>query len=650
MEAFHFLRPLWLLALLPALLLSIYWWRHRIEQDPWKGLVDQHLLKHLRHKLGTRAHRQLPLLLLSGWLVATLALAGPSWQKIKMPNYRSNVAPLVMVLDLSRSMDSEDLKPSRLAVARLKLQSLLYGLSPRQIGLVVYAASAHTVLPLTEDHRIVDEMLFTLETELMPAQGSRSGEALLHAFDLLRRTGEKRGELLLITDGPDGLSEKVVQQLQGSGIKVSVYGMATETGAKIPVNEGVLSRANFSAMKRLADMGGGMFVSVRRDNHDVRRLLERFNQQVEDMTVAGDGQGEIWRDEGSSLLLLLLPLALMAFRSGWIAVLFIFMLVPIPPAHAFEWDELWWTADQRAMRAMKAGDMGRAAVLFTDPMWKGVAYYRLGDFQAAEKSFARINTAMAHFNRANALVRLGRLEEALAAYEQSLVINPSDKQAVYNRTLLLGMMTASELRPDTFIQQAEKPDENKSPQSDDNGRREDYQELGSDRLKEPSPEKDDRQDHDVRSRLAGGAIIVEDTQSDVQSEVEGKGEGQSAGGGETLTESREGYTADPSGGEHGDREEKDEGPRFSRGQSQKEQIAAEQDKTENRGRHEQEADDDESRRDFPFAMPRESELEYEQALGQWLNRIPDRPGAYLKRKFALELKRRPAMPEVDQPW
>ncbi|MEA3277398.1 MAG: hypothetical protein U9Q81_19375, partial [Pseudomonadota bacterium] len=127
-EGFLLLRPWWLLGLLPLI-----WFLRRGPRgpaSPWEGLVDPHLLPHLLVAPQAGPNRSWSLALPLVWILAVLALAGPAWDRGPPVHYRTRTPPLVIALDLSRSMDAGDLRPSRLALARAELRELLEELSP----------------------------------------------------------------------------------------------------------------------------------------------------------------------------------------------------------------------------------------------------------------------------------------------------------------------------------------------------------------------------------------------------------------------------------------------------------------------------------------------------------------------------------------
>lgn len=118
------------------------------------------------------------------------------------------------------------------------------------------------------------------------------------------------------------------------------------------------------------------------------------------------------------------------------------VLAAAPDLSAGWWADLWRTRDQQAQRAFDAGEYGTAAEGFSDPMRRGVARFRAMEFEAAAGEFGRVAGAEGHFNRGNALVMLGRYDEAAAAYGDALVERPGWKEATENRELALARAAA----------------------------------------------------------------------------------------------------------------------------------------------------------------------------------------------------------------
>ena len=265
-EPFHFQQPLWFLALIPMALLL--WWLPRTGRtgSAWQRACESHLLPYLLNKPGA-AFSQLPVwLFAAGCLLAVIALADPVWQKQPQPVYRNQDA-VVLVLDLSRSMLSTDLPPSRLERARFKAAELLKQRQEGQTGLVVFAGDAFTVSPLTSDARTIQSLLKTLHPDLMPVQGSRADLGIRKAGAILGQAGLPRGNIVLIGDGySDPRAREVASDLRRQGYRLSVLGVGSDQPAPIPDPQGgfvrdargkiVMPTLEVAQLQSLASAGG----------------------------------------------------------------------------------------------------------------------------------------------------------------------------------------------------------------------------------------------------------------------------------------------------------------------------------------------------------------------------------------------------------
>ncbi len=182
---FHFLRPAWLLALLPCALLAFWFLRRRARPALWSELIDPALLAALLLPESGGRRNALPWLLLAGWALAVLGLAGPAWERLPEPVHRAS-DPLIIALDLGHTMRAGDLAPSRHERARFKLGDILARRQDGQTALIVYAGDAHVVTPLSDDARTLAAMLPALSPDIMPAAGNDLPAAVALAGSLLR--------------------------------------------------------------------------------------------------------------------------------------------------------------------------------------------------------------------------------------------------------------------------------------------------------------------------------------------------------------------------------------------------------------------------------------------------------------------------------
>ena len=329
---FHFIRPWWLLALLPIAWLL---WRLRSVNDEtsqWQQSVDPELLAHLLIGNDDNSRQVLwHALLALAWLLCVVTLAGPSWERKDTPTYR-NVNEQVLVIDLSRSMDAKDIQPSRLVRVRQKVEDILSKSYETENAVVIFAASPFVVSPLTNDAETIRSMLPAIETGIMPAQGSRIGDGIRKAHDLLKSVKSKDGRILLFTDSAvDGDTFLAAEEVAAAGISLSVIGVGSAEGAPIPIPRGgfikdlsgniVVARLDESALGELAKVGGGKYRRITTGESDINSLLKlpaRENPDDDENTESSQQSIEAWLDRGPWLALLLLPFVAMSFRRGWL--------------------------------------------------------------------------------------------------------------------------------------------------------------------------------------------------------------------------------------------------------------------------------------------------------------------------------------------
>lgn len=449
MAEFHFLRPLWLLAL-PLLGLGLFLLaRRRRHAGPWERVCDASLLPHVvRPARDLNAGWQLGLVGLAG-LLAILALTGPVWKKIPQPVFSDSNA-LVIALDLSLSMDATDVSPSRLGRAMFELQDIL---TARDAGrgetaLLVYAGDAFVVTPLTDDTDTIANLLKAVGSDLMPVSGSRTIKALELAQRLLAQAHPGKAHVLLVTDGVEYDTAAAVRRLRQEGIRTSVLAMGTEDGAPIPTGKGfvtdgkgqiVIPRVDFGTLERIAQDGGGRLIRSRIGGDQVQELSRWLEQEAAaDAGEERELEADLWREEGPWLVLLLLPLAAMAFRRGVLVVATLAVCLQADPARAREADadSPWRTRDQQAAALLESGDAAAAAQRFENPDWAAVAHYRDGDYDAAAGLLEGTETSSAQYNRGNALARAGDFQGAIESYKRALELDPGNEDARYNKALL----------------------------------------------------------------------------------------------------------------------------------------------------------------------------------------------------------------------
>ena len=444
-SALHFLRPDWLWALLALPLLAWWWLRRRRGASVWRDTVDPHLLPRLLDRHGG-SRGQLALMFgLLGYLLAVLALAGPSWRQTEQPLWQTRT-PLVVALDLSSASLASDLPPSRLARARAKLETLLAERDGGQVGLVVYAGDAFTVAPLTEDAANVALFLDALHPSVMPVDGQRADRAIAWSAKLLEQAGFDRGHILLLTDHADADARDAAASAHASGYRVSVLGLGSAQGAPYRQAGGTLATAALDAdsLRQLAQAGGGGYVGPSDDASDLQSLGVLDPASTETAAAAGE-TGRSWHDDGYWLLLPLMLLALLAFRRG--APVALVLLVLWLPGRDAQAAELWQRPDQAAHEQMQ-----RAAQAYRD-----------GDFKRAAQLYGELDSANAYYNHGNALAKAGDYPAAIEAYQHALRQSPEMQDAIANKRAVEAAMKRKP--PKGGKQDKQKPSDSKNDAS-----------------------------------------------------------------------------------------------------------------------------------------------------------------------------------------
>lgn len=467
----HWFRPWWLL-LLPVLgwLLWQLWHRQK-RAGRWQMILPPAFHAALLSGGNGRESKSPWLLLGLAWLLAVLALLGPGWQRVEQISQKP-ADPLVVVLELTPEMLTTDSPPNRLEQARRKLVDLLQARSDAQTAIVVYAGSAHTLVPLSDDLATSRNLLEALRPSIMPEAGHRADLAVEKALGLLKHGGLGQGRLLLIGSSLSKQERQGIRLLlQGQAPSLSILGIGSREGTPVTQESGeflkdeqgaiLILRLDSPTLKAFASEMGGRYRQARLDDKDLRGLgLLDGPQNLRD-----DGQRlqlDTWADQGYWLLLPLLLLAACAGRRGWLFCLPLLLLAAPQPSYAFSFDDLWLRPDQQGQYLLKHKRPAEAAEHFENPQWQGVALYEAGNYAEAARRFAEGSDAYSHYNRGNALARTGELEAAIDAYEQALEAQP-DLQPAFKNKALVESLLLEEREPEPPAPEKNEDDESTQP-------------------------------------------------------------------------------------------------------------------------------------------------------------------------------------------
>jgi Ca-activated chloride channel family protein len=420
--AFHLLRPLWLLALVPVVVVVALVLRRQKAEVQWGHLIAPNLLKFLVVKPQKRWRVQPVYLVATGLVLSIVALSGPTWRR-ELPPFVEDKAPLIIALAVTSSMTQPDVAPTRLERAKQKVRDLLSARAGARTGLIAYAGTAHLVMPLTDDRAVIEPFLAALNPALMPSDGKNVVAAATLAASSLAAEPVP-GTILIVADDPGSADVPALQAAAGrnSVVMLKVAPAADTSGLPDAVR-----------------------VSV--DGSDVRALERRIETRFQ--AAQGSQLGARWQDEGYWLLFPAALLSLLWFRRGTTVAWTVLLMLALHPASASaqtssSFRDLWITPDQQGRLAFDRGDYATAKTLFTDPMWRGLAAYRAYDFLAAAEAFQKVETPEGRFALGNAQAQNHAYEKAIKAYDDVLKAQPGNAAAKINRTIVLAALKAQE--------------------------------------------------------------------------------------------------------------------------------------------------------------------------------------------------------------
>jgi Ca-activated chloride channel family protein len=322
LSLFHFMRPLWLLGLIGVAVLIFFAWRATNRQSNTHTLVAPHLRDALL--IGeVERHRRSPFQ--AAALVLTLlilAAAGPTWQQQPSPWFAETV-PLVVAMEVTDSMRSNDVQPSRLDRARFKVLDLIEARTGSRTAIIAYAGSSHIVVPPTQDINVLKPLMDSLDPAIMPVAGTSAASALSVARGLIGPDATS-GSILFVTDGFEREDVAVFDALRDQlpSLSVVAYVLGTSAGGAALMPDGSLARGpdgqlvdtavDEDVLDRISGTGVRI-IRARADGADVGSLIRVIESRLR-QAVDADAQ---WRDDAWWLMWPAGLAVLFWFRRGW---------------------------------------------------------------------------------------------------------------------------------------------------------------------------------------------------------------------------------------------------------------------------------------------------------------------------------------------
>ena len=657
MSDFHFLRPECFYLLVPLVIVWAFRLRKQNQSD-WQQWIPEHLSATLFSGKQKSASKILPIGLAIAWLFSVVALAGPTWEKIEKPVFKSQTANII-VMDMSLSMRSTDIKPDRLTKAKFKAIDLATSLKDSDVGLVAYAGDAFTISPLTQDARNITALIPSLSPEIMPIPGSYPLLGLEKAQSLMQQAGYLSGQIYWITDGVEYEDINELKRfMRASPFNINILSVGTQAGAPIKMKDGsllkdnsgniVMPKVNESALGDLASLSGGIFQPVTANDMDIERLSKQLKtsskQDAPNNQPDSDLTGDDWQEFGPYLVLLLLPICLFAFRKGaTIALLLpvIFILSVAAPAPALAYasqasptpnmpetpsvsgdnqppsalsnivNSMFKTNDQLASEAYQANDFGNAQQQFEDPQWRATSAYKAGDYETALKLFEEDTSAQGLYNQGNALAQLGQLDQAIEAYNEALKVQPNLEDAKTNKELIEKLKEEQQSNSENSNESEGEADPNQSQDNDQQGDQQKNQQSD-----QQNSEQNDQQNQQNQNQNDSETNGSNDQKQDQQSSEQQN----------QPSDSPSQQKSNENGKQQGEAQEQ----QSELNEANKDSTDETPDSTENTGKTQT----------TQLTPEQIAEKEQQQKIKQLLRKVDDDPSVLLRNKMILESRRR----------
>lgn len=451
---FHLLRPEWLWAFIPMVMVALLIIFTSREDKKWKKVIAPTLQPFMftKEKRSSLTFPLIAFVLITS--IGIISLTGPTWEKVEVPGAKSE-AVLMIAVDCSLSMMAEDIQPNRLERAKFKIRDLLDANPGSRVSLYAYSGTAHTVVPMCSDYRLITHHLESLSPGIMPVQGTNLAMMMALADSTLKKV-EAPSTLLLVTDVvTENQTELLEAFVNNSKHSIEILTMATQQGAEIPKNEQkqpitdangniVISQLNPELLFKLQQNKKINVNTLTLDNSDMELIATNVRKNLKYQADDEESE-EQWKDMGFVLVILLVLLMPFWFRKGWMIqygwIPLLFLMSSC--SSDLTWDDIWYTKDYQGQQLYDKENFDAAGNTFESSFHQGAAYYKAGNFDAAAQAFAEDSSANSLFNLGMAYTQMGRYKDALQAIELAASKDPNNEsfqEAINQTTKTLGVV------------------------------------------------------------------------------------------------------------------------------------------------------------------------------------------------------------------
>lgn len=448
---FHFLRP-WLL-LFFVLPLGLYLKKIRVGDtfSSWENICDKNLLGFMLTENTTVRKIPLKKLMYIGLFTTVIAAAGPSWQKKQIPTF-SIENPSIFVLSLAQDMQLTDVSPSRLERAKFMISDITEKIPQGQFGLEVYSQEPYIISPLTEDIKLIKNLLPQIVPNIVPDQGDRPDRAIELAIERFRAAGYASGNIVLFASDVgqrfDFAMDKV-QQARDLNYTVNIVDSSFSGSEKLQM---------------LAEKGNGVYLSVK--EVEPVKLIERIQNINNEKARLSQNLHSNYLDFGYYLLLIPLLCMLPFFRKGVLVLAFC--------CFSFQANAgFFLNNDQEGFKLFSNKEYDLALTKFKDSLWRGITLYKLEKNEEALAEFSKSEDDNSLYNQGVILTKMCKYQDAFDAFSKALKINSKNENAAYNKEILENLFEKAKEDPSVLEcqdnqQQQKQQNQNNSEKNQDN--------------------------------------------------------------------------------------------------------------------------------------------------------------------------------------
>ncbi len=441
-----FLRPWAFLLLLVLPVLYRLAKRYETISNPWHKYVDAVFLKYLTvGEKGVRQSSALKYIVPFVWILMTVALSGPAFEKLPVAG-TENASPTVLIVDLNA------LNQEKSTLLQIKLYELTEALKENNVGLVLYDTKGYVAAPLTADKELIKALIPSLKQNIMPDQGNRLEKGIEKAIELFQNTQNKSGRILILTGGTPDI-EKAKAALQNQPYTVGILGLGEATPTPVLTRDGaflrdlngqlVLAAPDKKQLEKL-----GVYRQTTPSGEEIKQLIDQTNPLTDLFSKSTESpllKPDVWHDLGVYVVCAALPFMALLFRKGVFFLLITALGLGLS-GEAFA--GLWLRADQENYRALKEANQ----------------LYRQGSYEEALRQYETVPSAEALYNKANALAHLKSYQEAVDLYGQVLKENPNHEDAAFNKKYLEEQLKQNQAQ--STAQNSDSQEKNQSDKSD----------------------------------------------------------------------------------------------------------------------------------------------------------------------------------------